>query len=165
MTGGITLRCEDDPQCIAQKGMIQLLKYPTPVSSFMTMSPVVGRWSDIAKDSGAKWTTRFNHLWMLPKFLLSDPDFIKRNEYLRSNMANMIAEDIEKGKPDVIFVDTVMNDGAHHHVDLPNYLSSYVSFEQAWSHYHFAKKIDYCGSASQNPVIPNGCMFDIYYRN
>jgi hypothetical protein len=148
-----------------ERALEQEIKGPR---SFSTLSPVVGNWSQLSRESGAPWDSRFNHLWMLPKFFSSSAEFADEHRNILEYTARAIAEDLERGKPEVVFTDT----GVHHTkagppVNLPAYFSFNPDFKAAWAHYRFARALNYCekpdGPEKEKANIM-GCDFDVYYR-
>jgi len=115
------------------------------VASFGTVSIDFGRWARLTDVSGARWDTRFNHLWMLPKFFISDAAFAGDNAWILRYVADAYAEDMNHRKPDIMIVDdTDMFYRIYHPVDLVAYLSVTPAFKEAWGHYRYMQTVDHC---------------------
>ena len=116
-----------------------------PIKSFGVLSPDFVFWQQLNESTGIRWETRFNHLWMLPKFIISDAKFKENNMWIIEYVANSFADDVNKRKPDVLFVD---NTGNYYSVrkklDLISYFSIFPKFHDIMQNYMFSGNIRYC---------------------
>jgi hypothetical protein len=140
-----------------------------PAHSFGVMSLEFYKWSELSRETGEHWDTRFNHLWMLPKFLLLGPDFRQKHQWIIDYVGQAYAEDLERHKPDIVYVDSSPElFKGYSHVDLPGYLSSVPAFKTAWSHYRRTDTIDACikppKGEPEEAALKSDCRFDIYSR-
>jgi hypothetical protein len=118
-------------------------------------------WTHLSDATGARWDTRFNHLWMLPKFLVSGPDFTRQHRWVPEYVAAAFAQDLDGRKPEVVFVDNsdVFNQTSIY-VDIIAYLNAYPKFPEAWAHYHHVQSIRSCSHPEKAH-----CSFEVYRRN
>ena len=115
----------------------QLIADMKGVHSFGSISVDFGTWARLSDSTGARWDTRFNHLWMLPKFMKSGADFAQRNRWILTYVTDALAEDMDRHKPEIMFVDAFSP--ARGHVDPLDYLSAFPHFRDAWQHYRYLK--------------------------
>ncbi|HEU5048323.1 MAG TPA: hypothetical protein VFT64_10840 [Rickettsiales bacterium] len=148
--------------------------------SFGAMGMNFSAWTRVSKLSGASWVTRFPQFWMLPVFITAGRDFAEQHKGIFYYTAYAMAEDLEKNKPDIVFVElsqslyTIPLGKTLNWVDVMNAIPA---FTQAWQHYTLLKTIDKCTSLS--PAIaatyppPTGpglktveynCAFQVYKR-
>jgi hypothetical protein len=144
--------------------------------SFGTMSSVFGRFIDLERQTGARYETRFHHLWMLPKFFAEDTAYARSHRQVLDYIAAAYAQDLEARKPKMMFVDD--NDGFFiegRFIGLVDYFSAWPAFASAWKFYRYDHLIDYCiyskTPAHHKPyrmgdrsVEPPGCRFLVYLR-
>jgi|GEM_PF-1003393 len=162
--------CGSDFQCKNGKELlkeIDIAMEGKKLESFGTVSISFYFWPQLVNATGAKWDTRFNHLWMLPKFLISSPEFTEKNKWILEYISNGFAEDMAKNKPQLMFVDDTNDFYAYQgYVDLVAYFSKYGNFAKEWQHYKFARKIEYCEEPqdAQHPKKPEHCGYFIYKR-
>ena len=177
-------KCEDYPRCMLNRELTQEAQNK---GSFMALTPVVGDWVQISRDSGAAWDVRFNHLWMLYRFFISGQEFTLAHQDIIDYTADAIARDLQRDKPAVVFVEAgIIARETHEQLDLPVFLSSNHRFAQSWRHYGYQRRMDRCDakkdaandarsdaakSLSPQPAAthppkpkPLGCSFDVYYR-
>lgn len=110
--------------------------------SFGTISAEFNLWAAFARETGAKWDTRFDHLWMLPRFFGPDRDFIARTQWIPEYVSNAYAEDLAKNKPQLVFVDDRERFfSVRHYVNLVAFLDSFPAFRQEWKHYTFVQEV------------------------
>ncbi len=143
--------------------------------SFGTMALNLRRFTSLARQVPAQWNTRFNHLWMLPQLMLDDPESARKHLWVLEYVALAYAKDLQRRKPDILFVDR--SDGIFgypHFVDIPAFFSRVPEFKEAWSHYRYVSTIDQCDSAeaeskpqkqqpsTRNKPIHIECRYDIY---
>jgi hypothetical protein len=162
-------RCEDHPACMLDRDILQEVSTPQGPRSFVALSLVAGNWSEISKVSGAPWNMRFNCFWMLHKFFISKPGFAVRHRWILDYIVSALTNDLERMKPQVIFVDaSVLPSVTYEHRGLPGYFSSYPVFKTAWESYRYIHSLDYCEKSTKpqsgNAANVQGCKFDIYYR-
>jgi hypothetical protein len=137
--------------------------------SFGGMSLEFYKWSELSRETGERWDTRFNHLWMLPKFLLSGPDFARRNQWIIDYVGNAYAEDLNRWKPDIMFIDASPEFFSKHpYFDLVGFFSRVPAFREAWTHYGHAGSIDAClpppDDKPESKGVRSDCRFDVYRR-
>ncbi len=136
--------------------------------SFGAISIDFTRWTRLVRYTGAAWETRFSHLWMLPEFLLHDASFTRKHQWILDYVGNAFAEDLNRNKPAVVFVDdSDVFYIARVHVDLVPYFSAVPSFREAWKQYRYAHSIDICRKpriAYGPPVAKEWCRYDVYRR-
>jgi hypothetical protein len=137
--------------------------------SFGIMSLEFYKGSELSRETGAEWDTRFNHLWMLPKFLLSGPEFTKQNQWIIDYVGNAYAEDLGKWKPEVLYIDSSPKFFAHQdHFDLVGYFSQVPAFADAWKQYRRSGVIDSClpppDKDPKSKGVESDCRFDVYSR-
>ncbi len=109
--------------------------------------------------------------------MIGGPQFVASYRWIVDYVSNAYAEDLEKYKPDIVFVD--ISDGIFDYpypVDIPGLLESSPQFGHAWSEYRRVDTIDVCGSPAKKPdphqqpkdaasrQIHIDCRFDIYAR-
>ncbi len=141
----LSAACGDYFECDTAKKFIEDIravnggKMP---GSFGTISNEVATWAHFSDVTGARWETRFNHLWMLPKFFVSSPGFAQRNKWITNYVTHALAEDMKHNRPEIIFVeDTELFYSVHRYVDLVAYLKASPEFEEEWRHYSYAGAI------------------------
>jgi len=159
----IQIRCGHTPECSIQNPYVRYVR-DHHVHSFGTITLDYPKWVTLVHYSGARWETRFNHLWMLPKLLQAAETTFADHEHIEQYVAGALAEDLNSKKPDIVFVDTGRQFFAYpRHVDLPEFLSQVPEFKAAWAHYHYSTTIDEC-SASGALFFRSGCKYDIFSR-
>jgi hypothetical protein len=134
--------------------------------SFGTITMDFTRWTRLSYYTKAPWESRFPQLWMLPKFLEADERFISANHWILDYVADALASDMERRKPDVLFVD---NDNVfytvHREVDLVRYFSFNPRFTAAFGHYRYVHTLDACGSPQvQYTTYKINCSYRVYRR-
>lgn len=114
------------------------------MASFGSVSTDFGVWSYLARVTGTPWQTRFNHLWMLPKFFTSDDAFAAKNKWILDYVGHAYAEDLKNNKPGLVFVDDKdVFYTAKKYVDIVAFLGSRSpDFAKEWSHYRYAGKTE-----------------------
>lgn len=135
--------------------------------SFGTLSASFAFWPDAVDKTGVLMGTRFNHLWMLPKFLSSDEVFAKKNAWILQSVASAYAEDLNHNKPEILFVDAGEDfSRTGQKLDLVKYFSVFPAFADAWKHYALARTIDHCNAASIKDMADRQvwCRHDVYER-
>ncbi len=148
---------------------------PGRPKSFGTISMDYEVWAGMAKRSGAEWKTRFSLLWMLPKFLVSDADFVRAHQWILHYAGNALADDLDYNKPDIVFVDipdtfyTIVGT-----INLIHYFSMFPHFEKAWRHYAYVHTIDNCDRISLMDEVTAAmastahkrinCRYEVYRR-
>ena len=151
-TGTFWVSCKYTLQCPEGKEFLQnltKLNDNKPVKSFGAISTEFVLWEELNQSEGMKWETRFNQLWMIPKFLISDAKFAEQHKWILEYVANAFAEDIEKRKPEIIFVD---EEGhfyeIHKEIDFIAYFSIFPNFKKALDNYKYIAKINLCTKCS-----------------
>lgn len=153
-----TMYCADNLNC-SDWGR-QLVVQIKATDSFGTLSGDFSTWAQLSDTTGAHWDTRFESLWMVPKFLISGEDFRQRNGWILQYVADAFADDMERHVPSVMFVDNfdtlLLTKG---HVDLVAYFSAFPRFREAWKHYVHTQSIVTC-------LYPERvhCAFEVYRR-
>jgi hypothetical protein len=154
----ITSDCTQHLKCT--KTGRDLIAAMNGVSSFGAISGDFDTWAHLSDVTGASWDTRFNHLWMLPKFLTSDEVFTQSHQWILAYVAGAFAEDMNRRKPAMMFVDDA--DIFYHtpkYVNLIAYFSVFPEFKEAWRHYHFEHAIATCS----HPTVSH-CSFLLFRR-
>jgi len=131
--------------------------------SFGMLSAAFNPWPILADATGARQETRFDQLWMIIKFLTSDAAFSKKNAWIPRYVAEKFADDLNRNKPDVIFVEAgpqFYNTDVK--IDLVGYFGAFPSFHDAWTHYSFLQAADRCGEVHK--AHKGGCRYDVYRR-
>lgn len=150
-----TAECSDYRECRQTRDYIAYVR-DTHVHSFSTLSTNLQRWTSIAQATGAVWESRFNSLWMLPGLLTQAPP----QPWIRGYVGNALAEDLERRKPDIVFVDTSDRIlGYPHPVDIPAFFGTIAAFKTAWTHYRYFSSIDHCKNAWNID-----CRYAVYRR-
>lgn len=147
------------------------------IHSFSTMSMNLRRWTAIVRQTHTQWGSRFNSLWMLPQLMIGGPEFVAKHHWIVDYMSSAYATDLERYKPEIVFVENgeAIFDYPHP-VDMPGLLSYNPEFQRAWSAYHRVDTIDKCEDPNKKsePSKPAegppakqihiDCRFDIYAR-
>jgi len=169
----LTVKCEEHRDCLLTDKLLQAVQ-EQHAHSFGVLSVEFDRWAILSRQSGIKWETRFPHLWMLPKFIMSDNEFTKQHQDMLEYVANGFAEDLQKNKPDIIFVDAgdeFYSTGKN--VDLVAYFSVFPHFKEAYQQYRFLESIEECHSAGEIDKLmeaarknskKKSCKYDLYIR-
>lgn len=113
------------------------------VSSFGAMTNYFHKWSYYSKSTGAHWDTRFNHLWMLDKFLISGATIAPKDKWVIDYVGKAYSADLETRKPPVVFVDSMAHlSGNYTPVDFIALLLQHSpEFAREWKHYRYAGRI------------------------
>ncbi len=155
---GVATACTEHLKC-SRVGR-ELIAAVGDAPSFGVISGDFDIWARLSDATQAHWDTRFNHLWMMPKFFISGPDFTQRHRWVLEYVENALAVDMNIRKPEVIFVD---NADIFYltpvHVDLIAYFSAFPAFKEAWGHYRHVQSISTC---SQPQKVH--CNFEVYRR-
>ncbi len=134
------------------------------IKSFGSISIDFEIWTELVRATGSSWETRFNCLWMLPKFFLSDENFVKKNKWILEYISHALAEDMRKNKPEIMFVDNTDNFYTfHEYVDLVAYLNKFPEFKKEFTHYRYVEKISPC-KPEKNTQPKEHCGYFIYKR-
>lgn len=131
--------------------------------SFGTITTNFLPWPPLALTPGIAWDTRFNQLWMLPKFFLSGPDFAARNAWVLNYVANAYAQDLDTRRPGVVFVNHGIALVPGRTLDLPGYLSAVPAFRKSWDAYRLAETIDACDKDDAYDAWL-ACRYDVFVR-
>jgi hypothetical protein len=158
--------CHDDPACKGDDPFIEEVREGGGLRSFGAISIDFARWTRLSHFTGAEWRTRFSQLWMLPKFLVSDDNFLRRHEWILAYVAEAFAEDMDKRKPDIMFVDdSDVFYTARGNLDLVSFFSVNPHFQNAFGHYRFAHRIYVCGVPGlKYSGIKDRCSYFVYRR-
>ncbi len=134
--------------------------------SFGVMSAEFTRWPQISRQSGARWDTRFNHLWMVPALMRSEKESAASPRWIVDYVGQAYAQDMDSRKPAAMFVDNSEEFFTYsHHVELLAIFSRVPQFATAWSHYRFDSSIDFCKPGKSSDLAAKvGCRYDIYRR-
>jgi len=161
----ITPMCEWSHECKKAQPFIQYLKGHN-AQSFGILGEDVHQPAAIARLSGARFSVRYNHLWMVPKLVSEGQEFTKHNQWIIEDVGRALADDLAYKKPEVMFVDNSQSFfGYSVHVDLIAFFSDIPEFREAWSHYHYASAIDRCKiMESGGNETAAGCKYDVYDR-
>lgn len=137
----------------------------------MTSRPIAaivfnfGQWDRLARKTGVSMNIRFNHLFMLSKFLNADKEFAQKHAWITEYTANALAADLNRFKPEIVLVGLSSNyNSSIKNVDLINYYSSYPAFADAWKAYQPLQEIDdiYCNKYTE--AYERSCDLKIYGR-
>ena len=165
----IPVNCDGDIHCRSSQSFMKQAK-AVNAKSFGVMTVAFYKWTGLSRETGARWDTRFNHLWMLPKFILSDEAFARKNQWITDYVSHAYAEDMNQRKPEVMFIDTSPEIfSGHANIDLPAHFSTTPGFREEWKHYARVGVIDACEQPRANEhdadPVKADCRFDIYRRN
>lgn len=156
--------------CIKDNGL-ETVVHETKAKNFGTISIDFMAWTHLVRATHARWDTRINQLWMLPALFVSDDDFRQRHQWVFDYAAHAFAEDMNRNKPELMFVDdTDMFYRVYHPVDLVAYFRIDPAFREAWSHYEFYSHVNNCPQSSPNHAarplkkIKGGCEYAVYKR-
>jgi hypothetical protein len=115
----------------------------------------------IYRGTGAELVTRFPHLWMLPDFYMTSPEFIRKHQKILDYVAYGYTQDLTHNKPDLVIVESSpVIYGIKGHMDLLAMFSGYPDFQSAWQPYHYTQTVDQCGKYHRKTF----CRFDLYER-
>jgi hypothetical protein len=159
--------CYNNVHCGGDDRFVAEVAGVTHPHSFGAISIEFSRWTRLSFYSGAAWETRFPQLWMLPKFLTSDEAFKRQNQWILDYVGNALADDMDRNKPDVMFVDdTNIVYAKYTAINLMTYFTTNPHFEKAWSHYRYLHRIDLCGAPPPDAkiVYKSKCSYDVYRR-
>jgi hypothetical protein len=141
------------------------------VHSFGTIDVHFDQWARISDVTGIPWSTRFNLLWMIPRFLMGDADFAEKNRWILAYVADALAKDMNDKKPDIMIVENKQQfSRTRTRVDLPAYFSVFPGFRDAWSQYRFETGVGHCtaspftDAAAREFAAGNDCDYMIYRR-
>ena len=158
--------CRREPNCRSAVLFMREAKHYKG-HSFGSMSLEFGKWSEFSRETGERWDTRFNHLWMIPQFVLSGPEFAVKNAWITEYVGKAYADDFNLRKPDIIYVDDSPHFfGKQGHFDLLGYMAQNPAFRDAWTHYRQEGIINACVSAedSKSKDVKSDCRFNVYRR-
>jgi len=154
--------------CIANKAFVDAI-HDNGFRSFGVMSGEFTRWPEITRQSGARWDTRFNHLWMVPGLIKAQEqkatsDKWNSDQWIITYVGQAFADDFERRKPDAMFIDHSDEFFTYpqHPVDVLAMLEVVPEFKKAWSHYHYVSSINHCKSKVPESGQVVGCRYDIY---
>lgn len=138
--------CENPFECEAGATFLKNLDMADngmKISSFGTISIDFQTWSYFSRTTGARWDTRFYHIWMLPKFFSADKAFANRHQWILDYVENAYAEDLKNHKPQIMFVEQTDDFyTVRKGMDLLTFLSISPAFSQEWSHYRYIGTLD-----------------------
>lgn len=155
---------------IVLNDLISFVKKQPPQQSIYVFSTRSDYAAPLIDYTNLKLVERFDCLWMIP-------DLIKRKQaegdtalrqYIKNNsnpnfFLNMIIEDMQKHKPDLIFVDVKNKNvyvyNTYNNFDYINYFSENKFFRAEWSHYHYLTTLQ-----SNNNFIKRYSL-NVYKRN
>jgi len=135
--------------------------------TFGGLSPSFKIWPVLARNAGAQMETRYHHLWMMPSFVLGNEAFIRKQAWVPAYVATTLAEDMDRNKPEVMFVDTSPEFfSTRKPLDLIAYFSSTPAFKEAWNHYAWMKRVSHCEDEGPNgkKVEQFQCRYDVFRR-
>jgi len=135
--------------------------------TFGGMAATFRVWPVLNRTLGAQLETRFHCLWMIPSFVMEGEGFVKKNAWIPAYVAKALAEDMEKNKPEVMFVDTSPEFfHSRKPLDLVAYFSVVPAFREAWKHYAWLQRIDHCDDkdSSGNKKEQFKCRYDAFRR-
>ncbi len=162
----VLLGCRAHLQC-DQTGR-EVLQSVSRARSFGTISLDFGIWARLVDETGIHWDTRFNQLWMLPKFFVSDAALAQKNRWILRYVADSFADDLNTRKPPVVFVDEANSFySVRVHMDLLGLLYPFQNFREAWSHYrldHSICPVKKPPLTSVKTVAEKACVYYVYDR-
>lgn len=135
--------------------------------TFGALSIATNYWPKLANATGAKLETRFQNLWPLPKFVISDENFTRQYQWIIDYTAEGLADDLNNNKPHIVFVDSSPKFGkTGKHLDIVQYLSRNEKFAAAWQAYTPLKTAGLCEDVDpgNNQKIEVGCRYDVFKR-
>lgn len=142
------------------------------VHTFGVISTRLQLWPTLARATGTHQVTRFNHLWMLPKFYIEDAQFAQKHGWILEYIRQGYADDLERYKPDLVFVDdSDFYIDIYHPIDLVAFMSENTRFKEAWSHYQLARSVNQCAVlpssikvVTKENSVKHHCKYLIYRR-
>lgn len=133
--------------------------------TFGMISSEFSPWTYVQHKTGALMVTRFNHLFMLPKFIEQGNKFEADNRQILEFVADAFGEDMDRYKPDLMFVDGGNNFSKQGTaLDMEQYFLSFPKFVEAWKQYEFLTTIDVCGFSDDYRLREAWCKKDVYKR-
>ena len=136
--------CGSSFECEAGKDFIQdmvTINHSRQPKNFGTITMGFTEWCEYSNATGAHWDTRFHSIFMLPKFFISDADFRQKNQWILDYVSNAYAEDLERNRPEIVFVDNADEFySVHQYVDLIAFLSQLPRFKEAWKNYAYVTR-------------------------
>ncbi len=158
----INTRCERNPECLEKNPYVERL-HQYNAHSFGTISLNYAQWVDLVRLTGARWDTRFNHLWMLPKVAEKGEKSVAEHQWIFNYMADAYAQDLGRGRTELMFVARGHQFFAEGNpIDLTQFLSGNAAFRTAWSKYRYDSTIDACNK--NGATIITECRYDVYVR-
>jgi len=138
------------------------------VHSFASLAPIFQPFTALENSTDAHMETRFHHLWMMQAFAVAGEDFAKEYRWIPAYVAGALAEDMDRRKPGMIFVDTSPEFySAGKPFALIAYFSKYPAFREAWTHYHYLEDVDHCSAESGGSTVRkrrDDCRYAVYER-
>ncbi len=134
--------------------------------SFSALSIHFGYWPRLAHTTGSTFASRYHMLWPLYKYI-KDDSVSNGNDRMAYIVAQGVADDLSRKKPDLIFVDTSPDFGnTGTEFDVIRYFQRFPAFASAWENYTFLRHIDFCPEAGpQTPALDtDGCRYDVFKR-
>lgn len=135
--------------------------------SFGAFSIATNFWPRLVTATGAKMETRFQNLWPLPKFIISDENFTRQYQWVIDYTAEGLADDLNNNKAAIVFVDSSPFFGkTGKHLDIIAYLSRNPKFAAAWKPYSLLKTVGLCEDIdpANKQKIEAGCRYDVFKR-
>ncbi len=161
-----TTDCADSLVCKTNNKFAEMMQQEH-FQSFGTISISFSLWTHLVNNYGVRWDTRFEQIWMLPKFFASDDAFAREHHWILDYVAQGYAQDLNERKPEVMFVDDAdIFYSVHKHIDLIAYLEAFPNFKNAWQHYHMIRTLDLCYEGKRQPggKVGVGCRYFMYRR-
>ena len=149
--------CATNVECKKYNVLMEEIK-TRHIHSFGVMSYDFHKWAQIGRASGAQWDTRFRHLWMLNKFIVSPQEFTRKNAWILDYLDDAYTDDLNHRKPDALFVES------DNQLKLPWLFAHSQGFKEAWSHYRYLHRLDICGVVAPGTIMMPDCMYDVYIR-
>ncbi len=134
--------CGDFRSCRSTEKLVDIIRYKH-ITSYGALTINYHLLPMLYREAGAELDTRFNALWMVPKFLKEDQAFTVHNRWILDYVAQALAQDLTRRQPQLVLVNTGINYKSVP-TDLPEFFSAYPEFKNAWSHYRL----------SQGPDVP-----------
>ena len=154
----VTTRCTEGLRCSRMGN--ELIAAIDGHRSFGVISGDFDIWARLSDATGASWDTRFNHLWMLPKFFVSREEFTTQHRWIPEYVANALAEDLKNRRPEILFIE---NSDIFYltpvHVDLLEYFSNFPEFNEALARYTYKGSVHSCS----HPEMMH-CSFEVFKR-
>lgn len=130
-----------------------------PISSYL--------WPRLVHATHIPFVTRFHHLWMLPRWILAEEEFRKKNGWIITYITDAYVQDLSHNRPQILFVDSSPHFGSTGKAfDVLALLKEAPAFRTAFADYRFAERVDYCDEEDVmwQQKLQSICRYDVYER-